>query len=139
MKKVVPIFWHNGSYISRIVTREGPSPVFVCLYKGAATIKTTKKGIIKFCQLNKGLPTRTLFDKWWDDYCMDDFPEVNLNMEDIKKTGWGPEAHNEHTELDPSLKQGKETEAKASANPTTDSSLESIEEEDPTKNTKMIM
>ena len=136
--KIVPIFTVGGQYVSRIVPREGITPVYVCLYKGVARILRTKKDIITFCQLTKGISSRSAFDEWWDTYCMDDFPEVIFNIEDIKKTGWGPEAH-DNTELDTSLKEGQESKAKATASSTTTSSAESFEEQDPVKNTKMVM
>ena len=69
---------------------------------------------------------------------MDDFPEATFNIEEIKKTGWGPEAHDD-TELDTSLKKGQESKAKTTASPTAASSVESFEEQDPTKHTKMVM
>ena len=117
--KVVPIFTTGGQYISRIIPREGITPVYVCLYKGVARILTTKKNIIKFCQLTKGISSRSAFDEWWDAYCMDDF--------------------NDNTELVTSLKEGQESKAETTASPTATSSVESFEEQDPTKHTKMVM
>ena len=98
MKKVVPIFQQTGTYISRVICREGPSPSFVCFYKNKSQILFTKKTIIKFCQLTKGTQTRTDFDAWWDEWIEGDFPEVSLDMEMVRKTGFGPEAHADEKE-----------------------------------------
>ncbi len=136
--EVVPIFTTGGQYVSRIIPREGITPVYVCLYKSVARILRTKKDIVTFCQLTKGIPSRSAFDEWWDTHCMDDFPEVVFNIEDIKKTGWGPEAH-DNTELDTPLKKGQESKTETTASPTATSSVESFEEQDPTKHTKMVM
>ena len=105
MKANVPIFFHGGTYISRILSREGPNPVYVCLYKGASKIFQEKKDILKFCQLTKGIPAREAFDKWWEEYATEK-PRPDKTKE-LQKVSWGPEAHKD-------------------------------EEEDPTKNTKMI-
>tara|TARA_X000001388_G_C2212169_1_gene115630 strand:+ start:576 stop:890 length:315 start_codon:yes stop_codon:yes gene_type:complete len=95
MQKVIPVFLQGGTYVSRIKSREGPTISFICLYKNECHIFFTKKEVIKFCQLNKGLSSRVAFDEWWDTYCMDDFPELTPTTEDIKKISWGPEAHEE--------------------------------------------
>ena len=109
--KPCPIFIKRGTYISRIRSREGPAIVFICMYKDSCVILKQKKEIIKFCQLNKGTPTREEFDLWWNQYCEELVEQANLDMEAIKKEGFGPEAHADEHEG----------------------------EEDPTKNTKMVM
>ena len=106
-----PIFHKSGTYISRIRAREGPPIVFICMYKNKCVILQQKKEIIKFFQLTKGTQTREEFEIWWTDYCEEVVNQSNLDMESIKKEGFGPEAHADEHEG----------------------------EEDPTKNTKMIM
>ena len=99
--KPAPIFHKRGTYISRIRTREGPSPVFICMYKDSCVILKQKKDIIKFFQLTKGTKTREDFDLWWEEYCEEMVEQANLNMEAIKKEGFGPEAHADEKEEDP--------------------------------------
>ena len=143
--KPCPIFIKRGTYISRIRSREGPAIVFVCMYKDSCVILKQKKEIIKFCQLNKGTQTREEFDIWWTDYCEEVVNQSNLDMEAIKKQGFGPEAHedeeeeNDNTKLDTSLKKASQSKAKAKIDTTAQGSSSESEEEDPTKTTKMIM
>ena len=96
--KPAPIFHKGGTYISRIRTREGPSPVFICMYKGKCVTLYQKKEIIKFFQLTKGTQTREDFDAWWEEYCQQIVDQANLDMEAIKKQGFGPEAHADEEE-----------------------------------------
>ena len=114
--KIAPIFFENGTYISRIKSREGPIH-YVCMYKNSCVIKMTKKDIIKFCKLTKGVPTRDAFEVWWNTYCED----------------------NDDTKLVTPLKKGSQAKAKAEASTAAQSSATSSEEEDPTKNTKIII
>ena len=117
--KPCPIFIKRGTYISRIRSREGPSIVFICMYKDKCVILQQKKEIIKFFQLTKGTQTREDFDAWWEEYC--------------------EEKENDNTKLDTSLKKTSQSEAKAKIDTTTQRSSSKSEEEDPTKTTKMIV
>ena len=115
--KPVPIFTTGGTHVSRIKSREGPTISFICRYKNSCVIKYTKKDIIKFCKLTKGTPTREAFDAWWDTYCETD----------------------DNTKLATPLKEGSQAKAKAEAGTTAQSGSTSSEEEDPTKDTKIII
>ena len=115
--KQAPIFLVGGTYISRIKSREGPTISFICLYKGACVIKYTKKDIIKFCRLTKGTPTREAFDAWWDTYCETD----------------------DNPQLATPLKEGSQAKAKAEVGATAQSSSAGSEEDDPTKDTKIVI
>ena len=99
--KPSPIFHKGGTYISRIRAREGPPIVFVCLYKDSCVILKQKKEIIKFFQLTKGTKTREEFDSWWAEYCEEVVEQSDLDMQKIKTEGFGPEAHSDEQENDP--------------------------------------
>ena len=114
--KPIPIFFENGTYISRIKSREGPIH-YVCMYKNSCVIKMTKKDIIKFCKLTKGVPTRDAFEVWWNTYCED----------------------NDNPKLVTPLKKGSKAEAKTEAGGAAQSSSSGFEEKDPTEDTKIVI
>ena len=88
-------FFVPGSLlVERHIRKEGPSPVFVAWRPYSSMMFTDRKALLKFAAWPASTPTGQEFRKWLDSFDAV-APAPELNMDQIKAEGWGPEAHEE--------------------------------------------
>ena len=95
MKHKPDVFYiPNSLSIQRVKSREGPAITFVVWSGNSSRIFRDKKEALKFIQWPKSTPTGQLIREWFDQFEEDGkLPE--LDMEKIRKEGFGPEAHSD--------------------------------------------
>ena len=84
----------NSLSIQRVKSREGPAITFVVWSNHSSKIFQDKKEALKFIQWPKSTPTGALIREWFDQF-EEDGNLPKLDMEKIKKEGFGPEAHSD--------------------------------------------
>ena len=92
MKRPDVFFIPNSLSIQRVKSREGPPVNFVVWTGNSSRVFQDKKQALKFIQWPKSTPTGQLIREWFEQFDEDGtLPE--LDMEKIRKEGFGPEAH----------------------------------------------
>ena len=88
-------FYIPGSLsIQRIKSREGPPVNFVVWNGNSSRIFRDKKSALKYIQWPKSTPTGQLIREWFDQFD-ETVKAPELDMEKVKKEGFGPEAHSD--------------------------------------------
>ena len=85
-------------YIHRFLAREGPPVYYIVWNKQSSRVFTDRKAILKHIKWPIKTPTGDAIREWLDQF---DDPETNqkeLDMQQVFKEGWGPEAH-ENTKM----------------------------------------
>ena len=77
--------------IERHVVREGPSPYFVVWRPHTSRMFYDVREMLRFIKWPKATPTREALDEWLESLDAPEAPAVDL--EAIKREGFGPEAH----------------------------------------------
>ena len=92
LKRPDTFYIPNSLSIQRVKSREGPPVNFVVWTGNSSRVFQDKKQALKFIQWPKSTPTGQLIREWFDQFDEDGtLPE--LDMEKIRKEGFGPEAH----------------------------------------------
>jgi len=83
---------HGALLIEQHVVKDGPSPYFVAWKPHTSRLFYDRKEMMRWIKWPKGTPTREAIDAFLDSL---DAPKVRptLDLEAIKREGFGPEAH----------------------------------------------
>ena len=83
---------HGALLIEQHVVKDGPSPYFVAWKPHTSRLFYDRKEMMRWIKWPKGTPTREAIDAFLDSL---DAPKVQptLDLEAIKREGFGPEAH----------------------------------------------
>lgn len=78
--------------IEQHVVREGPSPYFVAWVPNTSKMFYDRKEMMRWIKWPKGTPSREKIDEWLNGL---EAPKAQpaLDLEAIKREGFGPEAH----------------------------------------------
>jgi len=83
---------HGALLIEQHIVKDGPSPYFVAWKPHTSRLFYDRKEMMRWIKWPKGTPTREAIDAFLDSL---DAPKVQptLDLEAIKREGFGPEAH----------------------------------------------
>ena len=84
----------NGLYVEYHKTRTGPN-CFVGYYKNRSQLYTDPKSCWKMLGAGKYTESGKALKEWCEEVFEGDTPKPDLDMDAIKSTGFGPEAHEE--------------------------------------------
>ena len=86
-------FQRGQLYIERQIRREGPPVVYVAYYRQSSCGFTDQARLLKWLKLGRGTETRTSLDAWLEAFDDQKYQRPELDPEQVKKAGFGPEAN----------------------------------------------
>ena len=86
-------FQRGQLYIERQIRREGPPVVYVAYYRQSSCGFTDQARLLKWLKLGRGTETRTSLEAWLEAFNDQKYQRPELDPEQVKKEGFGPEAH----------------------------------------------